>query len=129
RTVSRLRLGATAARSRKRSKGFSLLAGFGLRGDPGGVVGAAADRRVVQEETAGAARVEQAAQAVAARLNHGAALRVAAGAGNANAVFGRLVLARAHRQVAAVDGDAVERAVAAAQAAGQHRTQVLHHAA
>src|SRR5262245_49459285 len=49
---------------------------------------AAADRRVVHEHAAGTAGAHHAGDAVAARLDHGAALRVAAGAGDADAVFG-----------------------------------------
>src|SRR5207245_1253603 len=90
---------------------------------------AAADWRVVYHPAASAAGLVQAAQAVAASLDHLAALAVAAGAGDANALVGRLVLALAHREVAAADGHAVPGATAGTHAAGQHAAQVLHHAA
>src|SRR5262249_557414 len=88
----------------------------------------AADRRAVEHHAAGAAAVEHALQAVAAGLDHLAAARIAAGAGDATAALGHLALAHAHGQVAEVDNHAVEHAAAAAHAAGQHRAQVLHHA-
>src|SRR5262249_29982644 len=68
-------------------------------------------------------------QAVAARLDHLAALAVAAGAGEADAGLGHLALAQAHREVAAADHHAVEHHAAATHPAGHHRAQVLHHAA
>src|SRR5207253_2948260 len=58
-----------------------------------------------------------------------AALAVTAGASDADALVGRLVLALPHREIAAMDRDAVPRAVAAAHPAGKHAAQVLHHAA
>src|SRR5262249_59093826 len=106
-----------------RSSGL-LLDGLGVA-----VHGAAADRGAVHHDAAGAARVHHAAHAVTAGLDHLAALGVAAGAGDAAAGLGHVDLAQAHGQVAGADGHAVEHDAAAAHAAGQHGTQVLHHAA
>src|SRR3954452_16296626 len=52
------------------------VCGLGLRGRLRDVGDAAADRGVVDEEVAAAACLQEAAQAVAARLDHGAAGRV-----------------------------------------------------
>src|SRR5437588_520068 len=90
---------------------------------------AAADRRVVHHHAAGAAVLEHAAEAVAAGLDHLAALGVAAGAGDADAVLGRLAAAQAHEEVAGGNRHAVPLAGAADHAAGHRRAQVLHHAA
>src|SRR5262249_58649275 len=82
----------------------------GPREEAVALAAAAADGGVVHQQAAGAARLEHGVQAVAAGLDHFAALRVAAGAGDAAAVLGHLALAHAHGQVAAVDHHAVERA-------------------
>ena len=89
----------------------------------------AADRGVAYEPAAGTTAFVEAAQAIAAGLDHFAAFRVAAGAGHADALLGHLVLALPHHEVAAVDCDAVPGRIATAHAAGQHAAQVLHHAA
>src|SRR5262245_62173085 len=102
---------------------------LGLAGGLGRVAAAAADRGIVHEHAAGAAGVDHAAEAVAAGLDHLAALGVAAGARDADAVRRHLAVAHAHGQVAAIDHHAVHHAAATAHAAGQHRAQVLHHAA
>src|SRR5207247_1656841 len=94
-----------------------------------GLGAAAADRRVVHGHAAGAAGVHQRRETIAVRLDHLAALVVAAGAGEADTRLGHLTLAHAHREVAGADGHAVEHHAAAAHAAGQHRAEVLHHAA
>jgi len=90
---------------------------------------AAAHWRVADEPAAGAAAFVHAGQAIAARLDHLATLAVTAGASDANALVGHFTLALAHREVAAVDGDAVPGCIATAHAASQHAAQVLHHAA
>lgn len=89
----------------------------------------AAYRRIVHHDAAGAAGCHHCAHAIAAGLNHLAALGVTRGAGQAAAVFGHFALAHAHGQVAAADHHAVHHAVARAHAALQHRAQALHHAA
>src|SRR5262249_9802953 len=110
---------------RRAPPSLALRLGRGL----GRVAAAAADGRVVHEHAAGAAGLDHAAQAIAAGLNHLAALGVAAGAGDADAVAGHLALAHAHGQVAAADHHAVHHDAAAAHAAGQHGAEVLYHAA
>ena len=90
---------------------------------------AAAHWGIADEPAAGAAAFVHAGQAIAARLDHLAALGVAAGASDANSLVGHFTLALAHREVAAVDGDAVPGCIATAHAACQHAAQVLHHAA
>lgn len=68
-------------------------------------------------------------QALAALLDDRAAILIAAGAGDAAAVFGVFALADAHREVALAAGDAVAGAANAAQAVGQHAAKVLQRAA
>src|SRR5262249_35583500 len=94
-----------------------------------GLAAAAADRGVVHQKAAGAARLQHRADAVAAGLDHLGALAIAAGAGHAHAVLGHVALADRHREVTAANRHAVEHDAAATHAAGQHRAQVLHHAA
>ena len=67
--------------------------------------------------------------AVAAGLDHLAALLSPLVQVMRAALVGHLALAHAHRQVAAADHHAVHHHAAAAHAAGQHRAEVLHHAA
>ena len=69
--------------------------------------GAAAHRRVVEADVAGAARFAAGAEAVAASLNHGLASLVATRAADTAAVFGVFALANTHRQVALAAGNAV----------------------
>ena len=98
-------------------RGRAKVGGYGVAGivelpRPGFSIGplpsaAAADRHVVHHHAAGAAGLHHGGHAVAARLDHRAALRVAAGAGDRDAVLGHLALAHAHRQVAAADHHAV----------------------
>src|SRR5207253_3568711 len=80
---------------------------------------AAADRRVVDHETAGAAAVHAGGDAIAAGLNHLAALLVAAGAGHHEAAVGHLAPTHAHREVARTAHHAVAHAAAATHAAGR----------
>jgi hypothetical protein len=91
----------------------------------GGLAGAAAAGRVVEADVAAAALLEAALQRRAARLQNRAARLVAAGAGDAATVLGGFALADAAGQVALTDGQAVERAAAGAQAAGQGVAQVM----
>src|SRR6516225_11398341 len=65
-----------------------------------GFADAAANGGVVQHQAAGAAGFHHAAQAIAACLDHFAALAVAAGAGQADARVGHVALAHAHGQIA-----------------------------
>jgi hypothetical protein len=90
---------------------------------------AAADRRVVEANVAGAARFAAGAEAVAARLNHGLAGFVARGAADATAVFGVFALANTDGEVALAARDPVARAAAAAETIGQHAAKVLQCAA
>src|SRR5207302_1347214 len=69
----------------------------------GGSAAAAADRVVVHHDAAGAAVLQHAAHAVAAGLDHLAALGVAARAGDDAALVGHVALAHAHRQAAGAD--------------------------
>ena len=94
-----------------------------------GITVAAAHWGVADEPAAGTAAFVHAGEAITARLDHLAALAVAAGASNANALVGHFTLALTHREVAAVDSDAVPGCIASAHATGQHAAQVLHHAA
>src|SRR5262249_20141970 len=89
---------------------------------------AAADGRVVDQDAAGAAALQRAGQAVTARLDDLGALLVAAGAGDAHAAVGHLIAAQADGQVEVADRHAVAGAAAAAQAALEHRAELLHHA-
>jgi hypothetical protein len=89
------------------------------------LAGAAAAGRVVEADVAAAALLEAAMQRRAARLQDRAASLVAAGAGDAAAVRRVFTLAHAAGEVALAYGQAVERAAAGAQAAGQCLAQVL----
>ncbi len=61
------------------------------------------------------------------RLDHGAAVFIAAGAGDAAPVFGHLALAHAHHHVARADHHSVHHHAARDHAAGEHGAEVLHH--
>src|SRR5205807_341517 len=92
------------------------LAGLGRRLAAGrlrSLGAAAADRRVVDHETAGAAAVHAGGDAIAAGLDHLAALLVAAGAGHHEAAVGHLAPTHAHREVARTAHHAVAHAAAA----------------
>src|SRR5262249_29414654 len=66
--------------------------------------------------------------AVAAALDHLAALGITAGAGNSATVLGHVALAHTHGQVAAEDNHAVHHHATGAHAAREHGAEVLHHA-
>src|SRR5204863_8144890 len=91
--------------------------------------GAEADRGVVHAAAADAAGGHHGGHAVAAGLDHLAALLVAGGAGHDTSVLGHVALAHAHGQVAAADHHAVHHAAERAHAALEHHAQILHHAA
>ena len=90
--------------------------------------GAAADRRVVEANVAGAARFAAGAEAVAAGLNHSLAGLVARGAADAAAVFRVFALANTDGEVALAAGDSVARAATAAETIGQHPAEILQRA-
>jgi hypothetical protein len=90
---------------------------------------AAADGRVVEADVAAATRLAALGEAVAAGLEHLAALLVARGAGDAAAVFGDLADAVAASQVALRDAQAVLTATQRAQALREHAAEVLQRAA
>jgi hypothetical protein len=87
----------------------------------------AADRHVVHANTAYAAGLGHGTHAVAASLDHCTASGVAAGAGDAYAVFGRLALAHAHSHIAAAHHHAIHHHAATAHAASHHRAEILKH--
>jgi len=89
---------------------------------------AAADGRVVEAHVAAAAVLAALADALAASLELLAAFLVAAGAGDAAAVFGLLALAMATGEVALADADAVFTAAATAATFGQHAAEILQRA-
>jgi len=91
--------------------------------------GAAANRRVIEADVAGAARLAAARQTIAARLNHRLASLVAGGAADAAAVFGVFALANTDGEVALAAGDSVARAAAAAKTVSQHAAKILQRAA
>ena len=88
--------------------------------------GAAADRRVVEADVAGATRFTAGAEAIAAGLDHGLAGFVAARAADAAAVLGVFAFANTHGEIALAAGDAVASAAAAAETIGQHSAEILH---
>src|SRR6266851_4501536 len=98
-------------------------------GGPWALAATAANRRAVHHHAASAAVLQHARHALAARLNHLATLRVAAGATNAHAVLGHVAFAHAHGQVARANHHTVHHHGATAHAAGQHFAEILHHAA
>ena len=89
---------------------------------------AAADRRVVEADVAGAPGLAASRQASTASLDHGRAGLVARRAANAAAVLGVLTLADADREIALAARNSVARAAAAAESVGQHATEVLQRA-
>src|SRR5262245_2165313 len=91
--------------------------------------GAAADRRVVEEDVAAAAALAALRETIAARLNRGLAGLVAACAADAAAVLGVFALANTDGEVALAAADAVTSARAAAEAIGQHAAEILQRAA
>jgi len=90
--------------------------------------GAAADRRVVEANVAGATRFAAGAEAVAASLDHGLAGLVARGAADAAAILGVFAFANTNSEVALAAGNSVARAAAAAKTIGQHAAKVLQRA-
>jgi len=94
-----------------------------------GLAGAAADRGATERDTAHATGFHASLHAVTAGLEHVAALLVAAGAGDAAAVFGHFALAIAAAQIALAHDHAVHHAAAAAHAACQHLAEILQSAA
>jgi hypothetical protein len=90
---------------------------------------AAADRRVVERDVAGAARLAASREAIAAGLDHFAAGLVAGDAADAAAVLGVFALANTTGQVALANADAVAGAVAAAEAIAEHAAEILQCAA
>jgi hypothetical protein len=93
------------------------------------LAGAAAAGRVVEADVAAAALLEAALQGRAARLQDRTARLVAAGAGDAAAVLRVFTLADAAGQVALANAQAIERAAARAEAAGQGVAQVVQRVA
>jgi hypothetical protein len=91
--------------------------------------GAAANRRVVEADVAGASALAALRQAVAASLDHRAASLVAARAADAAAILRVLALALAAGEVALAALNAVPGAAAAAQAVAQHAAKILQRAA
>src|SRR5262245_24508986 len=87
--------------------------------------GAAAAAGVAEANVAAAAALAAAFQAIAAGLQHLAALGVAAGAGDAAAVLRVLALAVAAAQVEIADLNAIPRAAARASAVTQGLTKAL----
>jgi hypothetical protein len=90
-----------------------------------GSAGSAAAGRVVETHVAAATLLQAAFERGAAGLQDCRAGLVAAGAGDAAAVSGLLALADAAREVALAKRQAVERAAAGAQSAGECLAQVL----
>jgi hypothetical protein len=87
--------------------------------------GSAAAGRVVEADVAAATLLQAAIERGAAGLQNRRAGFVAAGAGDAAAVSGLLALADAACKVALAKCQAVERAAAGAQSAGESLAQVL----
>jgi hypothetical protein len=79
----------------------------------------------VEADEAHAACLDASTYAIATALNHFAAGFIAAGAGEADAVFDQRALAFAHAQVALARRHAVHGATQAEHPAGYHFTQVL----
>src|ERR1043165_1701590 len=90
---------------------------------------AAANRRIAEADVAAAALLQAAGDRLAAGLQDLPARFVAADAGDTAAVFGVLARANAAGEVALADGNAVERAAAAAKAPRKHLAEVLQGAA
>lgn len=90
---------------------------------------AAADGRVVEADVAAATRLAALGEAVAASLEHLAALLVARRAGDAAAVFGDLADTSAASEVALRNAQAVLTTTQRAQALREHAAKVLQRAA
>jgi len=90
---------------------------------------AAADRRVVEHDAAGAAGVTHATKAITAGLNHGAALGVAGSAGQAASITGHFAIAHSHGQCTVAYDHAVHETAAGAEAVLHHHAEVLQHVA
>src|SRR5262245_33325950 len=86
---------------------------------------AAANRGSAEAEVAAAAGGEHRRHAVAARLNHLAAIFVAGTAGDRNAFFGVFDFAHGHGEIAGAAADAVHHHAAAAHLIGERFAEAL----
>lgn len=89
---------------------------------------AAANRRAIETYKTSTAAVGAGSQGIAAGLDQLTAGVVAAGAGDAAAIFGEFTLAHSASQLDVADGHAVELTANGTEPTRQHSAEILHHA-